>query len=549
MNNSEFLKKLEKNSNGVFQVRQKPKKTVNTQTNGENPPIERGFDPVEYVVGEGEEKTIPFWIPFSDTIPINLNFKIPAIKIYDVISGIRQLTGYDARVNTGCRNVNLGGKKIFSGVPCNLPQIKWCNRRVCHRFLKSCRSCKRVFGRSWCWHYPCCCGEHCWTHWYPCGYKQATTGQISLVKSTAKAKLLYQTPELIFHFKAQLKISGIMKIELGTTLPIEQLMDYLRDFDESVYDAISGEDAIEPEDVLQNILNKGKDVNWFIDFAKFAVQIKAGALFIRITELKIKTQFIIERLLIKLGNRNLLYLNNLELNEQEVDLLTDDRYIQIIFEDMTLSAEFILGTFTIGELASIGNDVNNQSKNFLLLLIKMIGEGIANPNPGSTNKAKDLQKALNTLNNIINVTSYTGLGLDSILSGINQEVTLYLRLDLAPVTGFLVCASGEINAELMKSIIETIFNTTIGNIANGYTKFSKIPITAAINNIAPVYVKNYIDKINKNIDNTNQLVIDKIGESLQRSISIVDEVTGMKVEIKVCMPLTLVSSTPPVEAG
>ena len=102
MNNSEFLKKLEKNSNGVFQVRQKPKKTVNTQTNGENPPIERGFDPVEYVVGEGEEKTIPFWIPFSDTIPINLNFKIPAIKIYDVISGIRQLTGYDARVNTIC---------------------------------------------------------------------------------------------------------------------------------------------------------------------------------------------------------------------------------------------------------------------------------------------------------------------------------------------------------------------------------------------------------------------------------------------------------------
>ena len=29
---------------------------------------------------------------------------------------------------------------------------------------------------------------------------------------------------------------------------------------------------------------------------------------------------------------------------------------------MTLSAEFILVTFIIGELVSIGNDVNNQSK-------------------------------------------------------------------------------------------------------------------------------------------------------------------------------------------
>ena len=43
------------------------------------------------------------------------------MKIYDVISGIQQLVGYDVKVKTGCRNVNLGGTKIFSGVPCNLP--------------------------------------------------------------------------------------------------------------------------------------------------------------------------------------------------------------------------------------------------------------------------------------------------------------------------------------------------------------------------------------------------------------------------------------------
>jgi hypothetical protein len=128
-------------------------------------------------------------------------------------------------------------------------------------------------------------------------------------------------------------------------------------------------------------------------------------------------------------------------------------------------------------------------------------------------------------------------------------VTLYLRLDLAPVTGFLVCASGEINAELMKSIIETIFNTVIGNIANGYEKIKKVILAAAINNIAPGYVKNYINKINNGIDNTNRLVIDKISESLLKAVSTVDEVTGMKVEIEVCMPLTLTSSTPPVEAG
>ena len=179
----------------------------------------------------------------------------------------------------------------------------------------------------------------------------------------------------------------------------------------------------------------------------------------------------------------------------------------------------------------------------------MIGEGIANPNPGSTNKARDLQNALNTLNDIIDVTSYAGLGLDSILSGINQEVTLYLRLDLAPVTGFLVCAAFEINAELMKSIIETIFNTTIGNIANGYTKFSQVALAATIKQITPQSIDNQIDRINAAIIRTNQKVIEKISESLLRAVSIVDEVTGMKVEIKVCMPLTLVSSTPPVEAG
>jgi hypothetical protein len=241
-------------------------------------------------------------------------------------------------------------------------------------------------------------------------------------------------------------------------------------------------------------------------------------------------------------------LNNLILDE-EVELLNDDRYIQIIFEDMTLSAEFILGTFTIGELASIGNDVNNQSKNFLRLLIRIIGENIANPNPGSTNKARDLQNALNILNTIINVNSYTGLDLGSILSGINQEVTLYLKLDLAPVTGFLVCASGYINAELMKSIIKTIFNTTIGNIANGYEKFSKLVLDNTIKQITPQSVDNQIDRVNDAINRTNQLVIDKISESLLRAVSIVDEVTGMKVEIKVCIPLTLASSTPPVDVG
>ena len=544
MNNSEFLKKLEKNSNGVFQVIQKPKKTVNTQTNGENPPIERGFDPVEYVVGEGEEKTIPFWIPFSDTKPMNVGFKIPAIKIYDVISGIQQLVGYEARVNTACRNLNLGGTKIFSGVPCNLPQIKWCSKRSCVKFLKSCRKC----GWYGCWHYPCCCGETCSTVTYPCGYKQATTGQISLVKSTAKAKLLYQTPELNFDLKSNIKIDGTMKIELGTTLPIYQLLDYLRDFDESVYDAISGEDAIEPEDVLQNILNKGQNVNWFIGFARFAVQIKAGALFIRITELNIKTRYIIEKFSIKLGNQNLLYLNNLILDE-EVDLLTDDRYIQIILEDMTLSAEFILGTFTIGELASIGNDVNNQSKSFLRLLIKMIENALNNPIGNSINKISYLKNALDALNKIINVTSYVGLNLESILSGIDQGVTLYLRLDLAPVPGFLICASRYINTELIKSIIETIFNTTIGNIANGYAKFSNIVLNNTIKQITPTHIDNQIDRINAAINRTNQLVIDKIDESLLKAVAIVDKVTGMKVESKVCIPLTLVSSTPPIGGG
>ena len=363
MNNSEFLKKLEKNSNGVFQVRQKPKKTVNTQTNGENPPIERGF-----VYGEGEAKTIPFWIPFSDTKPINLNFKIPAIKIYDVISGIQQLVGYDVKVNTSCKNVNLGGTKIFSGVPCDLPEIKWCSGSVCVDFVKFCGACAPIVG---CWHYPCGIGETCSTATWPCGYKQATIYQISLVESKAKAKLLYQTPELNFDLKSNIKIDGNMKIELGTTLPIDLLLDYLRDYDKSVYDDINGEDAIEPEDVLQKILDIGQNVNWFIGFARFAVQIQAGALFIRITKLKIKIRYIIEKFSIKLGNQNLLYLNNLILDE-EVDLLTDDRYIQIIFEDMTLSAEFILVTFIIGELVSIGNDVNNQSKSFLRLLIKMI---------------------------------------------------------------------------------------------------------------------------------------------------------------------------------
>ena len=315
MNNSEFLKKLEKNSNGVFQVRQKPKKTVNTQTNGENPPIERGF-----VYGEGEAKTIPFWIPFSDTKPINLNFKIPAIKIYDVISGIQQIVGYDVKVNTACKNVNLGGTKIFSGVPCDLPEIKWCSGSVCVDFVKFCGACAPIVG---CWHYPCGIGETCSTATWPCGYKQATIYQFSLVESKAKAKLLSNF-RLNFDLKSNIKIDGNMKIELGTTL-IDLLLDYLRDYDKSVYDDINGEDAIEPEDVLQKILDIGQNVNWFIGFARFAVQIQAGALFIRITKLKIKIRYIIEKFSIKLGNQNLLYLNNLILDE-EVDLLTDDRY-------------------------------------------------------------------------------------------------------------------------------------------------------------------------------------------------------------------------------
>ena len=138
------------------------------------------------------------------------------------------------------------------------------------------------------WHYPCGIGETCSTATWPLDINKQQYTRFPLVESKAKAKLLYQTPELNFDLKSNIKIDGNMKIELGTTLPIDLLLDYLRDYDKSVYDDINGEDAIEPEDVLQKILDIGQNVNWFIGFARFVVQIQAGALFIRITKLKIK---------------------------------------------------------------------------------------------------------------------------------------------------------------------------------------------------------------------------------------------------------------------
>ena len=114
--------------------------------------------------------------------------------------------------------------------------------------------------------------------------------------------------------------------------------------------------------------------------------------------------------------------------------------------------------------------------------------------------------------------SNNDLGIDSIFAGSDQEVTLYLKLDLAPVTGFLICTSGYINAELMKNIIETIFNDVIGNIANGYVKFSSIVLNNTIKQITPTSVDNEIDRVNAAISRTNQLVIDKIGESLLKAV-------------------------------
>ena len=67
-----------------------------------------------------------------------------------------------------------------------------------------------------------------------------------------------------------------------------------------------------------------------------------------------------------------------------------------------------------------------------------------------------------------------------------------------------------------------------------------------IKKVTPKSIDDKIDQINSKIDETNQKVIEKIGESLQTALSIVDKVTGMKIEAKTCIPLTLVSSTPPV---
>ena len=255
-----------------------------------------------------------------------------------------------------------------------------------------------------------------------------------------------------------------------------------------------------------------------------------------------------------------------------MDLLGDGRSIEINADGGGISAEFILGTFALGDFANISSSYNKTSKNFLRLLIKMLEKQmrkeqdiqaairaekskrpktgfkrgfkiskfmrnplLPNPSPPvSVLRINELATMISMLKAIIDVSQYSALDLGSFISGIDNEVTLSLKLD---TSGFKICSEVVVDAGLVKNIVENVITDFIAGNFSNFIKLSGIAINALPTEVIPQSIKNEIQRINDMIDDFNNFILSKIAESLLEAIDFIDDFIGLDTNVKICAPL------------
>jgi len=521
-------------------------------------PKDKGI--ISGVFSESESTSRTFKVPFNSSSPITFNFSTPGFPIYDVATGIADLIDFVPKIEYGCDYLRFGGDIIFPGVPCDLPEEEWCEQRICIDLPEWGKAC------AWgiCVHYPTG-GTYkvCENVPYICNIKQKTTGQIALVKSDVQAKVLYEVEQLSIDCDSTINFSGEMTIVVSTDIPISDFLEYLNGFDTESFTSFGENNGSNTSnDILSNILSSGKDINWFIDFSNFIYNIIGSSIKISITSLIVKVEYSVKTFSIKYGNRNLLNIDNMSIDE-EMDLLGDGRSIEINADGGGISAEFILGTFALGDFANISSSYNKTSKNFLRLLIKMLEKQIRkeqafnaaiqaaktkrprnrfkrgkfNRNqspPVSVQRINELVTMTSMLNAIIDVSQYSALDLGSFISGIDNEVTLSLKLD---TSGFKICSEVVVDAGLVKNIVENVITDFIAGNFSNFIKLSGIALNALPTELIPQSIKNEIQQINDMIDDFNNLILSKIAESLLEAIDFIDDFIGLDTNVKICAPL------------
>jgi hypothetical protein len=355
-----------------------------------------------------------FKYTFNNSSKINISFSVPSFNIYDMPPGV-DIIDYIPNIETDCEYID-GDIIIFPGVPCALPEIAMCKKKLTKKILG-----KRI---------------NLGTIEYPCGIKQKTIGGIVLNKNDSSPDILFSFPGFKFKCQGNIVISGEMIIEITSDLPPDTFSDTLKSFDKDTYNSVteSGKKPITDSNAaLRSIYLKKPDFVWLLNFAEWVKKnplVTTKILDICITSIKISSTTSFKYFNASYGLESIFNINNLSYSENNYELLQGGRFISLsIGLSTAIQLKLMLGTYRIGQLFKDAAAAPEIADNFLGLISKMI---ISEKNTlQSGQRFRELSKALNYLNGLINseylnVTPFKIPNFVNMLKNVKNDVDLSL---------------------------------------------------------------------------------------------------------------------------
>lgn len=488
------------------------------------------FYDTHYIVPTNDTlKTFNF--NFSKTIPFNISASIPEINIYDIPPGIK-LLDFIPVVNGSCDYLNTDNPIIFPGLPCALPEIDICYKKLT----------RRIFGRTITLGiYP-----------YPCGIQQKMIGSITLEPDNTESTPIYTFPKTGLQISGSVYTNINITAEISTNVDVDFFASVVEKFDKALYDSATNNGKApfkNTTSALRTILSLIKDggLKWLLKLLRFVHTISEyGLTFaLTITSILVDYKINIRNFNAYYGDRNV-EINNISYEENNFEILKDGKYISLqLNSNSALSLVLDLGTYTGGNFS--------EKCNLPYLLSKAIINQIQNLPPSNNSNRFYLFARRYQLNNILNfITSKTNPINVLLLNNITIPINLSIKL-CSPLEGIILpevvgCVSiNFVLGDLLKFIKEDMIRI-IGKFLS-LTKYAEQINADNLQNIISVIpgatipddIKSKINLINVKIEQVNNLYLGFVQIALQAAFSVLDKIPStqfpLTTTIGVCVPI------------
>lgn len=455
-------------------------------------------------------------------------FVLPGFSIYDSDVGLN-LLDYQPVVDNDCDffSEKEDAITIFPGLPCAPPDITFC---------RSCRS-FRIFKRR----FTTCSPP------YPCGYKQKTNYQISLVKRNFFPENLFSFGGLSVVFNADVKTSSKITFRALSNVPVDTFIDLLKKFDNNIYIRISKNNTIKfskADDVLKEFIYNFNDLELLLKFGIFAISYwKEGAFFsISIISIKVRVNFYIHYFEADIGYPNNFKISNLRHDEDEIELFTSGQNITFELEfGGPISVSFNLFTGSLSKILKTAEDAYYEASDtiigartdLLAIILRLLRRMVRIGN-------SHLYNSQVALENIIKTASALNLG--EIIRGFNPTISISLNLCIDPKIAVPIAA-----------ICSTIkmYDINVMDVFKNFIKHQIIPTTdsapfeevgdSIINAIPDNNIKNTLRDINNKVKYANNIYQGILTIAFNNAFQFLDRTYLNNINIspivKVCIPI------------